>query len=164
MRSGLEALACPAESLLECGQSSGPGLPLAPWGMERCPLHLQGVRMARARGLALCRDPCPASKSWFWGVLVLGRGQGLPGMAASLGPRPPLLAALGRWPGAPGPSLSPGHGPSPGPMPTHPFWLTVLSWWGRHLAWEPSALGDALPSSTPVCGLGFMSGPESLWV
>ena len=67
MRSGLEALACPAESLLECGQSSGSGLPLAPPGIERCPLRLQGVHVARAGGLALCRDPCPAGKSWSWG-------------------------------------------------------------------------------------------------
>ena len=99
-----------------------------------------------------------------WQVLVLGRGQGFPGMAASLGPQLPLLNALGRWPGALGPSLSSGRGLSPGSTPTHPFWLTVPSWGDRHLAWEPSAPGDALASSTPVCGSDFMSGPESLWV
>lgn len=164
MRSGLEALACPAESLLERRQSSGSGLPLAPRGIERGPLRLQGVHMAGAGGLALCQDPCPAGKSWSWGVSVLGRGQGLPGMAASSRPQPPLLNGLGRWPGTPGPSLSPGHGPSPGPMPIHPFWLTLLSWWGRHPGWEPSAPGDALPSSIPACRLGFMSGPELLWL
>ena len=44
-----------------------------------------GVCAGRAGVLALCRDPCPAGKSSFWGVLVLGRGQELPGMAASVG-------------------------------------------------------------------------------
>ena len=164
LRSGLEALACPAESLLECGQSSGSGLPLAPWGIKRCPLHLHGGVRGQGWSAGPLPGPLPCWQVFVLGSLGPGEGSGAPWYGCLSGPRPPLLNTLTRWPGAPGPSLSPGHAPSPGPMPTHPFWLTVPSWWGRHLAWEPSAPGDALPSSTPVCGSGFVSGPESLWV